>query len=204
MNNFIFLTVTISLLTLSCSNTKPLRDCRDISSLEQTSVTKPVDINFSKLYKNLNTDEVVIPAVRTELIYQKEVGALTCMKKINIHNGESYACNINENTDLHQQVYEVLNTKELLTLSTTTEVTYTKKSDGISCTKSKRIEGNITHQCILLPMSQYKCIAYKEMCRASFCTGGYKIVDLKSKKVVESFRLYDYGENTLSYCQSFL
>lgn len=46
------------------------------------------------IYSALKVEETTLPAVRTELKYQKSVGSLSCIKTNHIRQGDSFNCSV--------------------------------------------------------------------------------------------------------------
>lgn len=46
------------------------------------------------------------------------------------------------------------------------------------------------------------CVKFQERCRAAFCTGGYKLVNLATNKTIKYFRHWDYRKGALAACRN--
>ena len=51
-------------------------------------------VDTAAIYSVFKIEEEILPAKRTEIIYQKSVGGLTCVKTNHIYRGDSFDCSL--------------------------------------------------------------------------------------------------------------
>jgi len=62
---------------------------------DNESVATVTPVSSAQLYESLSVEAVPAAAERTELVFQKKVGGVTCTKTDHIRRGVSYSCSFN-------------------------------------------------------------------------------------------------------------
>ena len=101
-----------------------------------------------ELYTSLNVEETAVEAPRTELVFQKAVGGITCRKTVLLTEEIKYACEVETKKLNSAKIYASLAVEEVPQPSTRLLLKFKKNSGAVTCEKVSTLATKSRYSCV--------------------------------------------------------
>lgn len=113
-----------------------------------------ISLSFAALasqetYHALDVTEESLPAVRSELKFQKSVGGIRCFKTSHIRSGVSYKCEADASSLESEAIYNALDVQEEILFTSRTILKFRKSVGNINCTKIIDMRADKSFSCTI-------------------------------------------------------
>ncbi len=116
-----------------------------IALLTLTSLTA---FASEELYTALNVEETAVAAPRTELVFQKAVGGITCKKTVLQTEEIKFDCDVDTKLLSSAKIYTALAVEEVAQPSTRLLLKYKKNSGAVTCEKVSSLAAKSKYSCV--------------------------------------------------------
>jgi len=101
-----------------------------------------------ELYTALNVEETAVDAPRTELVYQKAVGGITCKKTVLLTEEIKFACEVDTKALNSAKIYASLAVEEVALPSNRLILKFSKTSGAVTCEKVSKLGSKNRYSCV--------------------------------------------------------